>query len=167
MWFNMRVELSGSTLTIDADSEADTERLGRALAQVVEPGTVIGLVGPLGAGKTRLVRAIAESLGVDPGAIASPTFMLIHEYEGRLPVFHFDVYRLASAAEFDALGPSDYWSEGEGVCLVEWADRVADRLPPASWWITIDLTGPVTRRLRLAFPEDRNQIMCSLEEQLI
>ena len=85
-------------LTIDLASEDETTRLGRAIAELVEPGVVIGLVGPLGAGKTRLVRAIAEALGVDPAAISSPTFVLIHEYEGRLPIYHFDAYRLKESA---------------------------------------------------------------------
>jgi hypothetical protein len=80
---------TASTLIVDLASEDETVRLGRAVAELVVPGVVIGLVGPLGAGKTYLARAIAESLGVDPGAIASPTFVLIHEYQGRLPVYHF------------------------------------------------------------------------------
>src|SRR5947209_2081564 len=122
----MRIEATDQSLTIEAESEADTERVGRALAAVVGPGVVVGLVGPLGAGKTRLVRAVAEALGVEPGAIASPTFVLIHEYQGTLPVYHFDAYRLRDPSQFDALGAADYWDAG-GVCLVEWADRVADR----------------------------------------
>src|SRR6187455_2631640 len=113
----MRVERTAAGLTIEVEGEAETERVGRALAGVVGPGTVVGLIGPLGAGKTRLVRAVAEALGVDPGAIASPTFVLIHEYEGVLPVYHFDTYRLGGPDDFDALGASDYWGAG-GVCLV-------------------------------------------------
>src|SRR5689334_5198093 len=106
----MLVARAPQGLVIDADSESDTERLGRALAAEVRPeGTVIGLVGPLGAGKTRLARGIAEALGVDPGAIASPTFVLIHEYAGDIPVVHCDAYRLGSADEFEALGVADYW----------------------------------------------------------
>src|SRR5258707_15744190 len=116
----MRVERTDRGVTIEVASEAETEELGRALAAVVEPGMVIGLIGPLGAGKTRLSRALAEALGVDPEAIASPTFVLIHECEGRIPVYHFDTYRLRSPEEFEALGAADYWSAG-GVCLVEWA----------------------------------------------
>jgi tRNA threonylcarbamoyladenosine biosynthesis protein TsaE len=147
----MRLERSGSALVIEAADEADTERLGRALAELAGPGTVIGLVGPLGAGKTRLTRAFAEALGADPSAIASPTFVLIHEYEGRLPVYHFDTYRLGSPEQFDGLGPADYWDAG-GVCLVEWADRVADRLPSGSWWVRVEPTGPDSRRFAVEVP---------------
>lgn len=135
----MIVEPTPTGLRIDVTTEAETEALGRALAEMLGPGTTIGLVGPLGAGKTRLVRAIAEALGVEPGAIASPTFVLIHEYDGRLPIYHFDAYRLADPEEFDALGAADYFTAG-GVCLVEWADLVADRLPADSWRARIDPT---------------------------
>jgi tRNA threonylcarbamoyladenosine biosynthesis protein TsaE len=147
----MHVERLGERLSIDSASEAETDQVGRALAEEARPGTVIGLIGPLGAGKTRLVRAFAEALGVSPGAIASPTFVLIHEYEGRLPVYHFDVYRLKGLDEFDALGPSDYW-QGDGVCLVEWADKVIGRLPDDAWTVQIDLLGPVARRFEVTFP---------------
>ena len=112
---------------------------------VVEPGVVIGLVGPLGAGKTRLVRAIAEALGVDPAAISSPTFVLIHEYEGRLPIYHFDAYRLENPRAFEDLGVAEYWGR-DGVCLVEWADRVRGLLPDDCWMITLEPTGPTVPR---------------------
>jgi tRNA threonylcarbamoyladenosine biosynthesis protein TsaE len=147
----MRAERTAEGLTIELDSEAETDRLGRALAEVVGPGVVIGLIGPLGAGKTRLTRAVAEALGVDPRAIASPTFVLIHEYEGRLPVYHFDTYRLHRAEDFEALGVADYW-QGAGVCMVEWADRVADLLPEGRWLIRIEPTGPESRRVSIALP---------------
>jgi tRNA threonylcarbamoyladenosine biosynthesis protein TsaE len=148
----MQIERTGLGLSIEVASESETERVGRALAALVAPGTVIGLVGPLGAGKTRLVRALAEALGVDPGAIASPTFVLIHEYEGRIPVVHCDAYRLRDGDEFEALGVDDYWSGG-GVFVVEWADRVADRLPDGTWFVRIEPLGPQGRRLALELPE--------------
>jgi tRNA threonylcarbamoyladenosine biosynthesis protein TsaE len=147
----MRLTRSGSGLTIELDSEEETERLGQALADVVGPGVVIGLVGPLGAGKTRLVRAIAERLGVDPRAIASPTFVLIHEYEGTIPVYHFDVYRLESARAFEDLGVADYWDAG-GVCLVEWADKVRGLLPDQAWWIRIEPLEHFRRQVTLELP---------------
>ena len=73
--------------------------------------------------------------------------MLIHEYEGRIPVYHFDTYRLDDPEAFDAIGPADYFG-GEGVCLIEWADRVAEQLPPDCWWLQIEPTGIDARRLR-------------------
>lgn len=149
----MNARREADSLLIDLDGEAETEALGRALAGVVSPGVVIGLVGQLGAGKTRLSRAIAEALGVDPAAIASPTFVLIHEYEGELPVYHFDAYRLPSPAAFEDLGPADYFSAG-GVCLVEWADLVADSLPPDAWRIAIEAPGASRRSIRVEAPGD-------------
>jgi tRNA threonylcarbamoyladenosine biosynthesis protein TsaE len=133
-------------IRIDLADEPATDRLGRAIASAVLPNDVLGLIGPLGAGKTRLSRAIAEALGVDPRAIASPTFVLIHEYEGRLPVFHFDAYRLEGPAAFEALGVADYWEAG-GICLVEWADRVASLLPESATYLTIEPTGETSRRI--------------------
>ncbi len=149
----MNVRRESAALLIDLDGEAETEALGRALAATVVPDTVVGLVGPLGAGKTRLSRALAESLGVDPAAIASPTFVLIHEYEGDVPVYHFDAYRLPSAAAFEDLGPSDYWSAG-GVCLVEWADLVPDALPADAWWIRIAPGDGSQRSIRIQAPRE-------------
>jgi tRNA threonylcarbamoyladenosine biosynthesis protein TsaE len=147
----MNVTRSATGLVIELDSEAETERLGRALARVVGPGVVIGLVGPLGAGKTRLTRAVAEGLGVDPGAIASPTFVLIHEYEGVLPVYHFDAYRLDSPRAFEDLGVADYWDAG-GVCLVEWADKVRGLLPDHAWWLRIEPLDQARRKVAIELP---------------
>lgn len=161
----MRIVQSTNSLTIDLASEDDTQRLGKALAAVAQPGLVIGLVGPLGAGKTRLVRAIAESLAVDPGAISSPTFVLIHEYNGRLPVYHFDAYRLNSPEAFEDLGVADYWNGG-GVCLVEWADRVRDLLPDDCWVITLTVTGPTSRTAKIELPYSAQMPMAEIVKML-
>ncbi len=154
------------TLEVQLACEEDTARLGRAIAEVVGPGTVIGLAGPLGAGKTRLTRAIAEALGVDPSAISSPTFVLIQEYEGRLPVYHFDTYRLPTPEAFEELGSAEYWRDG--VSLVEWADRVATLLPDDRWWIAIDPSGagPSARRARIAAPPSRPELAEALFARL-
>lgn len=115
--------------TIHLPDLAATEALGRRLGPLLFPGAVIALVGPLGAGKTHFTRAVAEGLGVrNPAAVTSPTFTLVHEYPARLPVYHFDTYRLNSPDEFVALGADEYFY-GDGVCLVEWADRVPGALP--------------------------------------
>jgi tRNA threonylcarbamoyladenosine biosynthesis protein TsaE len=148
----MRVERTPEGLVAWAESEAQTDALGRALAAAAAPGTVIALVGPLGAGKTRLSRAVAEGLGADPSAIASPTFVLIHEYEARWPVYHFDTYRLRSLEEFEDLGVAEYFDAG-GVCLIEWAERVRPVIPQDAWWITIATTEGGGRRFDLVLPD--------------
>lgn len=145
----MRVERTADGLTVEIDSEAETDQLGAAIAGVAVPNTVIALVGPLGAGKTRLARSVAEALGVDPGAVSSPTFVLIHEYDGRYRVYHFDAYRLGGPEPFETLGVAEYWEAG-GVCLVEWADLVAEVLPEGALWVVIDPTGETTRRVRIS-----------------
>ena len=125
-------------------SEAETERLAGWLSRALEPGMVVGLIGNLGSGKTRLVRAVAVALGVDPQAIASPTFVLVHEYEGRWPLYHFDTYRLKDPREFRSLGADEYFNAG-GVCFVEWADRVIDSLPADYLGVQIAAIGPTNR----------------------
>jgi tRNA threonylcarbamoyladenosine biosynthesis protein TsaE len=105
---------------------------------------VLGLVGPLGAGKTRLVKAIAVGMGVDPDEVTSPTFVLIQEYPGRIPLYHFDTYRLKDVDEFLELGAEELFA-GEGVCLVEWADLFADALPQDTLWIEIRVLSPTER----------------------
>lgn len=139
-------DASGRTFWVA--SESDTDDLGRKLAEAVEPGLVVALVGDLGAGKTRLVRAVATALGADPDVVNSPTFVLIQRYDARLPVFHFDTYRLRDADEFADLGPEEYFT-ADGVCFVEWADRVAEMLPDDHLRIEISATGPTMRLIRL------------------
>src|SRR5580704_14255702 len=96
--------------TIDLPTLDATEAFGRRLAALLFPGSVVALVGPLGAGKTHLVRAIAVGLGIaNPNQVSSPTFVLIQEYEGRLPIYHFDAYRLKTEAEFADLGVHEYF----------------------------------------------------------
>src|SRR6516225_8972659 len=116
-------------IAIDVQSLDQTEALGRRLAAFLFPGAVAALFGPLGGGKTHLVRAIAEGLDVpSPAVVNSPTFVLIQEYQARLPIYHFDAFRLASEAEFADLGVHEYF-QSNGVCLVEWADKVPTCLP--------------------------------------
>jgi len=120
--------------------------LGRRLGNRLFPGAVVALIGPLGAGKTFLARAIAEGLGVaDSRVVTSPTFVLIQEYDGRLPIYHFDAYRLKAVREFADLGVGEYFS-GDGVCLVEWADRVMELLPAERLEIRLEVTGETSRR---------------------
>lgn len=134
------------SIVVETADLGGTQSLGRQLADQLFPGAVIALVGPLGAGKTHLVRAIAEGLGIaDSRAVTSPTFVLIQEYAARLPIYHFDAYRLRTSAEFADLGVHEYL-EGDGVCLVEWAERVEACLPAEHLRITITITGETSRR---------------------
>ena len=131
-----------------ADAAAMTE-LGHRLGKWMFPGAVVALVGTLGAGKTYLSRAIAEGLEIrDSRVVSSPTFVLVQEYEARLPIYHFDAYRLHSAAEFSDLGAAEYF-EGDGICLVEWADRVESCLPPERLEITITIAGEQARNVQI------------------
>jgi tRNA threonylcarbamoyladenosine biosynthesis protein TsaE len=135
-------------MIIDVFDLAGTIALGRRLGQSLFPGAVIALVGSLGAGKTHLVRAIAEGLGIrDSRVVSSPTFVLIQEYDARLPIYHFDAYRLKST-DFADLGADEYF-QGQGVCLIEWADRIAEQLPAGHLRITIEITGETSRQFLL------------------
>src|SRR5438270_2492683 len=136
-----------TTYTILLPDLAATEAFGRRLGALLFPGAVVALVGPLGTGKTHLARAVAEGLGVkSPAAVTSPTFVLIQEYEARLPIYHFDAYRLAGERDFRQLGAHEYF-EGDGVCLIEWADRVPATVPEQRLQLTFEVTGDFSRRL--------------------
>jgi tRNA threonylcarbamoyladenosine biosynthesis protein TsaE len=132
-----------------SNTEHDTTRLGAAIASTLPPGTVVALIGPLGAGKTRLVQAVAIALGVAPGTVTSPTFVLVNEYAGgKMPVYHFDTYRLKDDDEFLNLGPDEYF-DSSGITFIEWADRVAHLLPRDRLEITIEPTGETERRFSI------------------
>lgn len=137
------------TWTYDSESLDATGRLGVALAERLFPGAVVALVGPLGAGKTQLVQAVAEALGADRRLVTSPTFVLVHEYAARLPVYHFDAYRLSDPAEFAELGVEEYFA-GDGICLVEWADKVRECMPEQHLEVRIAVMGPSSRRFEFA-----------------
>ncbi len=134
--------------TYQADDEAATAALGAALADALPAGSTVALCGTLGAGKTRLVQAIAAAAGVDRRSVVSPTFVLIQEYAGRVPVYHIDAYRLRDEDEFRQLGPEEYF-EGRGLVLIEWADRVRSALPAERMEIDITVTGGQSRRFAL------------------
>ncbi|MBN1591582.1 MAG: tRNA (adenosine(37)-N6)-threonylcarbamoyltransferase complex ATPase subunit type 1 TsaE [Pirellulales bacterium] len=136
------------SLTFDAHDETETHRFGAALARALPDGTTVSLCGTLGAGKTRLVQTVAEACGVERRAVVSPTFVLIHEYQGRRPVYHIDAYRIRDEDEFDELGPEEYF-EGNGITLVEWADRVEPCMPPDRLDVQIEVTGEHARRFEI------------------
>jgi tRNA threonylcarbamoyladenosine biosynthesis protein TsaE len=151
------------TSIIDLPDLTATQTFGHRLAGLLFPGAVIALEGPLGAGKTHLVRAVAEGLGVaDSRVVTSPTFVLIQEYQARLPIYHFDAYRLHGDTEFAELGAHEYF-EGDGVCLVEWADRVAGCLPAEFLRVTMEVTGKTSRLVTLEGVGERYRaLVCNL-----
>ena len=131
-----------------AENEAATDRLAAALAGTAPGQAVVSLRGPLGAGKTRLVRGIAVALDVDPAAVVSPTFVLCQTYHGRRRLHHFDAYRLADEDEFLELG-ADETMASEGLTFVEWGERVEACLPADRLEIDIQVEGETRRRFRL------------------
>ncbi|MDA1307233.1 MAG: tRNA (adenosine(37)-N6)-threonylcarbamoyltransferase complex ATPase subunit type 1 TsaE [Acidobacteria bacterium] len=131
-----------STTTISA-SEADTVAAGRRFAERLSAGDVVLITGPLGAGKTAFVRGLAEGLGASPGDVSSPTFTLVQEYDGRIPLFHADLYRL-TAAEAADLGLDEMGEDG--VLAVEWPDRWT-HAPASAWSITISDDGGDARTI--------------------
>ena len=127
------------------NSPEETEALGFALAKKLQPGTVIAYTGDLGAGKTAFTRGLARGLGIrEP--VTSPTYTIVNEYlSGRLPLFHFDMYRLSCSDDLFDIGWEDYLERG-GVCAVEWSENVADAMTGAIC-ICIEKTGEDTRRI--------------------
>ena len=133
-------------LILDLPDLAATEAFGRRLGGLLFPNAVVALIGPLGAGKTHLSRAIAKGMGItNPAAVTSPTFVLIQEYPARLPIYHFDAYRLSGPDPFLDLGATEYFNAG-GVCLIEWADRVTEALPEERLTVKLEVVRESSRR---------------------
>lgn len=134
-----------ATRTFKLKNADATDRWARAFAKKLRVGDVVALIGTLGAGKTMLVQSIAKAWGYKQGA-NSPTFAIANEYATpRGMIYHMDMYRL-TPKELSAFPLEDYW--GSGLCLIEWADRIADRLPPRYTEIRLEISGPTSRVLR-------------------
>jgi len=141
-------ERAGSAVAWETTSAAETHVIGKALGEACAEHEVMALVGPLGAGKTCLVRGIAEGLGVPTELVTSPTFVLIHEYAGRLPLYHADLHRLEERDAVNGLGLEEY-TETPGVTVIEWAEKAPGVLPRDHLWITLDHLGGDRRRVAL------------------
>ncbi len=132
-------------MEILTDSPAQTERAGERLARMLRPGDVVAYRGGLGAGKTAFTRGLARGLGISE-PVTSPTYTIVNEYlGGRVPLFHFDMYRLHSADDLFDIGWDDYLARG-GVCAVEWSENVAEAMDGAIT-VTIERTGEASRRI--------------------
>lgn len=123
-------------MTYISKSEQETERIGSEFAASLPGGTVVAMYGDLGAGKTAFVRGMAQGLGI-PQRVTSPTFTIVNEYEGgRLPLFHFDMYRLRDADDLFDIGWEDFLRRG-GICAVEWSENIRDALDEDTLWVDI------------------------------
>ncbi len=131
-----------------SSSVEETEAIGRQLARDLRAGDVLGLQGELGAGKTHLVKGMLAGMG-SAAAVTSPTFTLLHEYEGgRLPIYHFDFFRLEDRRAAERLALDEYFF-GEGVSLVEWADKFPDLMPAEARWGKIETIPGEARRIEV------------------
>ncbi|MEA4823251.1 MAG: tRNA (adenosine(37)-N6)-threonylcarbamoyltransferase complex ATPase subunit type 1 TsaE [Clostridiaceae bacterium] len=134
--------------TCISHSPAETEYFGETLAATLRPGDVVALTGDLAAGKTRFVAGLARGLGLSD-TVTSPTFAIAHEYrEGKVPLFHFDMYRLKSSEELYDIGWEDYLRAG-GICAIEWTENVADAMPRRTVWVDIRILDDTTREFQV------------------
>ncbi len=148
-----------TTIQLVCATPEETRALGQALARCVRPGDVIALVGPLGAGKTCLVAGLAEALGVS-GRVASPSFIIARHHPGIIPLVHADAYRLSAPEDLLDAGLDDWLAEA--VVAVEWADRVADALPPDVLWLELAIRADGARDIaaRASGPRSRRILEC-------
>ena len=125
--------------TFKTETPEETQALGEKLGRTLKQGDVIALIGDLGTGKTCLTQGIARGAGIAPNEIvSSPSYILINEYSGTVPIYHIDLYRLENSEEIAELGLSEY-IEGDGICIIEWAERMSDALPDTCIRIHITL----------------------------
>jgi tRNA threonylcarbamoyladenosine biosynthesis protein TsaE len=130
-------------------SRQETIQLGKRVGMLLRSGDVVALVGELGTGKTHYIKGLAAGIGVERASrITSPSFTLIHEYRGRIPFYHIDLFRLAVEEEAEELGLEEYFGRG-GVTAIEWADRIPNLLPKELLWIELVYLGEHTRSIRL------------------
>ena len=139
------------TQNLRSSSPERTAAIARRLARTLPRGTVLALVGPLGAGKTAFVKGLAAGLGLPSRQTVSPTFTLIHEHPGPVPLFHADLYRLAGPDEAAELGLEDYAERG-GILAIEWAERAAGLLPADTVTVRFEILGPRERRIAVELP---------------
>jgi tRNA threonylcarbamoyladenosine biosynthesis protein TsaE len=135
-------------------SEAETIRIGESLGKSAEKGDVFAIYGELGSGKTIIAKGIAKGLDISED-VTSPTFMLLEIYYGNIPFYHFDLYRIENDSEFDQLCFEEYW-EGNGVSVIEWADRAESRLPDIVIKIAIEYINETKRKITIEYPDNRN-----------
>ena len=130
----------------------ETIALGKKFAAELKPGNIVCLKGELGAGKTHFVKGLAEAFGVDQDEVQSPTFTLINEYVSNPPLYHFDCYRMESPREALEIGAEEYFY-GDGICVIEWPERIISLIPPEAIWISIEAPDKKTRKFVISKKE--------------
>jgi len=135
-------------MTIITNNEKETMREGEKLGQSLSPGAVVALFGGLGVGKTAFTRGLANGLGIK-SSVTSPTFTIVNEYPGKIPLFHFDMYRLESESELFDIGWDDYLERG-GVCAVEWSEKVSGAFSPDTIYVKLENLGDDVRKIEIS-----------------
>lgn len=154
------------SLDLILSSSGETESFGYTIGRLLRGGEVLALIGELGAGKTALVRGIVAGLGAPAASVTSPTFLLVHEYQGRLPVVHIDLYRLQRLEETESIGLSDYLTN-EVVVAVEWADRFPQWLPDDRLEVQIAHRTRTTRRARVEARGPRSRLLLAQIKKIV
>ena len=144
---SQKASSTSNSIERTSDSEKETIEVGKVVGSILGPGSVVAVIGPLGSGKTRLIKGIALGLDIkNVSQVVSPTYTLINEYDGRVPLYHIDAYRLKSAGELADLGIEEYFAS-EGATVIEWADKVVSILPDKHLRITMSHISVRKRRI--------------------
>lgn len=138
-------------MTVISNSPEETEEIAVSLAEHLVPGDVVAMHGELGAGKTAFVRGLARGLGI-VSRVTSPTFTIVNEYPGKIPLFHFDMYRLSGSDELYEIGWEDYLDRG-GICICEWSEIAPDAFPESAINVYISKLGDNEREIKIDFGE--------------
>jgi len=139
-----------------SNSVDETMKIGEKLAKSLKSGDIVALVGDLGSGKTVLTKGIAKGLGVkNAHYVNSPTFVIIKEYRGKMPLYHFDLYRLDKRSSLDEMSYDEYFY-GSGVTVVEWADKIRELLPKKYWEVRLSVVGESERKIVIARKGNRS-----------
>jgi tRNA threonylcarbamoyladenosine biosynthesis protein TsaE len=153
-------------VAIRTRSERETIQFGKQIGKRLQSGDVVALIGELGAGKTHLIKGLAQGTGVEqPDVVTSPSFTFIHEHKGKIPFYHIDLYRLATEEEGEALGLEEYLG-GRGITTIEWADKIPSLLPKEVLWIRMRYLETHARSIRILGKGPRyGQLVKKLREE--
>jgi tRNA threonylcarbamoyladenosine biosynthesis protein TsaE len=155
------LQLTNFEWVFTTSAPEETQKLGFVIGELVMPGDWIGLSGDLGAGKTCFVKGVARGLSADPTAlVTSPTFVLLQIYPGRIPLYHFDLYRIHALSELSDIGYEEYW-EGDGLCVVEWPDQVPDSNPGRGLLLSFVIVDENVRTISFRAEDPRGQELLS------